>query len=138
MLESGLSQLLISDPTVTSLIDSRIYPVVWPSDVPSFPIVTYQLISTVTSSVLSGPMAFTSCRVQYDVWSKGYSVGKQIAAAVNNVLEGFSGYLPDGTFVLNISLDSSQDLYDSPTSTNRVSSDYLVQFQRAPSNLARS
>lgn len=130
MIEAGLQQRLAADPTVAGLVSTRIYPVLWP-DKPVFPLITYQRISTVTQSVLSGSLSMTTVRMQFDAWSNiSYSDVKAIAAALNASLESFQGILPDGTAVDNIVLDSSTDYYDSPSLSYRVQSDYLVSFYR--------
>ena len=129
MIETALFQQITADSTVASLIATRLFPLVWP-DAPVFPLATYQRISTVTDSLLSGPLSMCTVRMQYDAWAETYLQAKQIADALNAVLEGFQGTLPDGTSVDNIVLDSSFDLYDSPSLRFRVSSDYLVTYTR--------
>ena len=129
MIETALFQQLTADQTVASLIGTRLYPVIWPDD-PIFGLATYQRISTVTENLLSGPLSIATVRIQYDAWAETYLGAKQIAAALNTVLEGFQGILPDGTHIDNITLDSSFDLFDSPSVRYRVSSDYLVTYTR--------
>lgn len=130
MLESGIQKQLVADPAVQGIIGSRCYAVVWPSDAPDFPLCTYQLISTVTSSTFAGTLSLTTCRMQVDCWAKDYATIKSLASAVTNCLQDFQSTLPDGTQVVNITLDSSSDLYDSPSSTFRVQTDFLIQFYR--------
>lgn len=130
MIESALAQQLLADPVIASLIATRLYPVVWPDDPGSQLLVTYQLISTVATNLLSGPLSLCTVRMQYDAWGKSYREVKAVTQAINNVLEGFQGGLPEGTVVSNIVLDSCFDLYDSPSLRYRVSSDYLVTYTR--------
>lgn len=130
MIEAGIALRLLADPTVSSLIADRLYDLIWP-DNPTFPLLTSQLISTVTQSVFSGPLSMATVRMQYDAWGKSYSDAKAAAAAITACLEGFQGTLPDGTAVDNITLDSSFDLYDSPSLSYRVSSDFLVSYYRS-------
>ena len=127
MIEDGLHDLLLANPVLQSLIAERMYPLVW-ADVPTFPLCTFQRISTSTQSVLSGPINFVTCRMQYDSWGHRYSDVKDVSAALNNVLNGYTGTLPNGTRVLDCVLDTSFDLYDSVALAYRVSSDYLVTF----------
>ena len=127
MIEEGLHALILADTATQSLIAGRLYPVIWP-DVPTFPLCTFQRASTSTQSVLSGPLSLQTCRVQYDAWSQRYSDVKALFAAIDNVLNGYAGTLPNGTRVVDITLDSSLDLYDSVALAHRVSSDYLVTF----------
>lgn len=129
MLESGLQQLLTADPDVFALVGTRVYPLLWP-DIPTFPLVTFQLISTVADNVLSGPLSVTTCRVQFDAWAKSYAEVKTLAVAVIAALEGYQGTLPTGTEMLNVTLDSSFDLYDDPSASYRVSTDLMVTFNR--------
>ena len=129
MLESGLFAMLVADPTVAGSIATRLYPMILPDDV-TLPAATYQRISTVTDQTLTSIVSLTTVRMQFDTWASSYTVAKQIADALNSVLEGFYGSLPNGVQIANITLDSQIDLYDSPTTYYRVSSDYLIQFQR--------
>lgn len=130
MIESALLQQLTANIDVTALVETRIYPVVWP-DTPVFPLVTYQRISTVTQSVFSGPLSMATVRLQIDAWGAGYSDAKAVAEAINKALEGFQGTLPDGTRVDDIILDSQFDLFDSPSLRFRVSSDFLISYFRS-------
>lgn len=129
MIEAGLQQRLVADGDFAALIANRLYPVIWP-DAPTFPLVTYQRVSTVTQNMLSGPLSMATVRMQYDAWGITYSDAKAAAAALTASLEGFQGTLPNGIAVDNIVLDSSFDLYDSPSLRFRVSSDFLVTYTR--------
>ena len=130
MLEAGLQQRLVADSKMAQLVEGRIYPLVWPSDTPNFPLVTYQRISTVNSYSLLNPVSIITVRMQFDCWAKTYSTVRVMSAVIAASFVYFSGALPDGTTVLSMTQDSCTDLYDSPTSTYRVTSDYLIQFRR--------
>lgn len=124
-MEAGIQQRLIADSNVSSLISTRVYPLILP-DESVLPSVTYQRISTVRDYATTGPVSLSRIRLQIDTWSLTYAAAKQVDMAIRASLESFSGTLPDGTVVSEIQVDSSQDLYESSARYYRVSTDFIV------------
>lgn len=127
MLETGLVALLNSSAAVTAINGGRIYPLLIPAN-SALPCVTYQLISTVPEYCNDGPTGFTKSRIQVDTWANDYLDAKNLANAVRQTLDGYSGTLPDGTQVLSIMRDNATDLNDEDSRLMRVQTDWLVLF----------
>ena len=128
-MEAGLHALLQADASLSSLVGNRIHPLVLPEDCVK-PAVVYQRISTVPTITMDGPADLTTCRLQFDCYGTHYNDVKACADAVSHVLEGYTGTLPDGTYVFDIELDGMQDRYESEARLYRVSADYFVRFAR--------
>lgn len=61
---------------------------------------------------MDGPDPLHSARIQVSCYGMTYSDAKQLARAVRNALEGFSGSLPDGTQVGQTILASEMDAFE--------------------------
>lgn len=112
MLESGLVQLLATDPDVSALLGGRIYPVKGPTDSPVYPFCCYRNIPSGShTSTLDGRES-GSKTIQFDVFSdepSGYGSGKSVLLALRNVLVGYVGTLPDGTRILDTERGAEED-----------------------------
>ncbi len=124
-MEAGIQQRLIADPTVSALIGTRVYPVILPDD-PTLPGATYQRASAVRDYTTTGAVSLSRIRLQIDCWALSYAEVKQLDAATRSCLEFFTGTLPDGTYVDSITIDSSQDLFESDARYYRVMTDYII------------
>lgn len=125
MIEFGILNRLVADPTIAALIGANVTAVLLPEDT-TYPAVTYQRASTVRDYDTSGAVSLSTIRLQVDSWSEDYVQVKQLDAAVRACLDGFSGTLPNGTYVDNTTVDSSYDLYESTARLHRVSTDFLI------------
>ena len=87
VIEEDLRTRLLDDPTVSGLVDTRIYPVNQ-IDTATFPLLVYQRISTVSPKILGGTTSLEAARFQIQVWSKDYLETKTVANAVKTALDG--------------------------------------------------
>lgn len=122
MLEAGLHSLITGDASFSAQCADRLYPLILPEGVDT-PAVTYHRITTTRKRLLDGDADRTSSLMQFDVWSTSYAATKQVADILLNLLEGFTGTLPDGTELLSSELSSCHDLYESEARLYRVSMD---------------
>lgn len=87
MSEQALRQLLLSDPTVSGLIGTRIYPLVIPQDA-QLPAIAYQKISGVQVHTHTGAHKPERMLVQLTCAAKTYSDIKTLQDALRNALDG--------------------------------------------------
>ncbi len=127
MIEQGIEQRLMADAGVSALVGNRIYPVVLPENC-SYPAITYQLITSHETYTNDGPLGEVRARIQIDSWGKRYGQVKAVAQAVRVALNGFTGQLPDGTYVFEIECDDASDGFDAPGSLYRNQGDWMIYY----------
>lgn len=125
MLEERLYTYLTSDSGLSALIDTRLYPDVFPENV-TLPAVCYQRISTApTYSRDSGPVLCMS-RFQFDVLAADALTRRQVALTLGAALNGFKGIADprvDATFIDN---DGVQ--YEDVTENFKATLDALIEY----------
>lgn len=137
MIEAGLQQQLAADSGVSAIAADNIFPVILPetmlnpdTTVPAA--MTYQVISKVPMYTLSDGVVMVTARVQFTGWASTYGSAKQLMAAVDAVLDEFTGTLPDGTEVDNAwRANGSRDDFDHASRLYSVSADYFVMYAEA-------
>ena len=105
MIEEALRTILLADPTLYALVGTRIYPV--------------QPFNRITGTP----------RFQIDIFSTDYTQVKQIKAAVENALNGYSGTVSDHIIEIIVPL-SSFDSYDSETGVYHIPYDFKIIYRR--------
>lgn len=126
-IEKGLHDLLLNDPSVSSLAVNRIYPVLM-KEKSKQPSIVYQTISMTPVDSLDGQNALTKKRIQFDCYSTTYGEVKRLEAAVISALAGFRGTLSDGTVVQSLMLSLSVDLYEQDSLLYRVTLDFEAWY----------
>ncbi len=129
MLLDGIRDLVLADQAAQSACGGRFFPLVLPES-GVFPATTYQRISQRTISTLDGHSDATKVRLQVDHWGERYGDVQVLAAAVDAVLEDFTGALPDGTWVYSIAIENGTDRFEEQARLYRFSRDYMIQFSR--------
>lgn len=134
MPETRITALLKADGTVAA-ITTRVQPVK-ANQAGSFPLITYQRISTSPVNHATGTTDTTECRIQVDCWAETYVGSKALADAVRGALSGVADGSGDPQLSM-IHLVSEIDLPESPdpgedTTIYRVSQDYLIWYNPAP------
>lgn len=92
MIGPALYPLLTGDSVIASLIGLRVYPLELPQ-APTYPAVTYQVITDPREYALSGPSNLGEARVQFDCYATRYDAAIALARAVRNRLESFKGVI---------------------------------------------
>jgi Protein of unknown function (DUF3168) len=126
MMEAAIRSLLLADSAVTTLVGTRICPLVLPQK-PTLPAITYQRISGQTQYTHDGP-ALARPRVQIDCWASDYDTAKSLAAAAAAVLSGFKG-ISSGVEIEGVFSAGCREFYEAetrPAPLYRVSSDYFI------------
>lgn len=128
MIELGLISLILADSTLAGLIGTRLYPVVIDQTV-TYPCLSFQTVSSFDSVALDDSFVRNK-RIQFDAWDKtSYKTVKQIVAALDALLCGFSGVLPGGdTRVLIAEKSVEIDGIQSDSRYFRTTAEYIFQF----------
>lgn len=104
MIEDEIYNLLSGDSTITDLVSDRIYPQMREQD-DGLPAITYQMISQIYGSDISGNNGLVEARVQINCFAATVLAAAQLADVVKTSLGGFHG-----GDIKQILLEESNDL----------------------------
>lgn len=105
--EAVLRSALTASTAVTTLIGSRIYPVLAPASA-ALPLVTWRRSGIQREQTLGGPMGMPRVTVEYSIYGTTYENAREIADAMRSVLDGYGGV--EGTTQVNqTSLENESD-----------------------------
>ena len=82
MIEAALRAILLADPTVASLVGTRIYTGIMPQR-PTFPLITLKKIDKLSGLTLSDAVGPNTLRLQADCWANDVDGVRALADAVN-------------------------------------------------------
>jgi hypothetical protein len=129
MIEDGIVELVQTDPTVASQCLFGGFWLSLPKGTP-FPSWSYQVVSELTLYTLSGRTDLTPRRLQIDVYAMDAAEALNLTRAIDNVLSGWRGTLPDTqmTVVQGIFRDNEIDFFDDASRTYRRMVEYFVHY----------
>lgn len=105
--EAVLRSALTASTAVTTLIGSRIYPVLAPSSA-ALPLVTWRRTGIQREQTLGRPAGMPRVTIEYSIYGTTYENAREIADAMRVVLDGYGG--SDGTTQVNqTSLEDESD-----------------------------
>jgi len=105
--EAVLRTAMVGNTAVTSLVSSRIYPVLAPASA-ALPFVTWRRSGIDREQTLGGPMGMPRVSVEYSIYGTTYEEARQVADAMRRVLDGYGG-TSDNTEVKQASLEDESD-----------------------------
>jgi hypothetical protein len=105
--EAVLRTAMVGTTAVTSLVSSRIYPVLAPASA-ALPFVTWRRSGIDREQTLGGPMGMPRVSVEYSIYGTTYEEARQVADAMRRVLDGYGG-TSDNTEVKQASLEDESD-----------------------------
>lgn len=105
--EAVLRSALIAQTAVTTIIGSRIYPVLAPASA-SLPLVTWRRSGIQREQTLGAPMGVPRVTVEYSIYGQTYEQAREVADAMRVVLDGYGG-TADNTTVRQTSLEDESD-----------------------------
>lgn len=105
--EAVLRTALVGTPAVTSLVGTRIYPVLAPASA-SLPFVTWRRSGVQREQTLGRPMGMPRVSVEYSIYGTTYEEARQVADAMRLVLDGYGG-TSNNTEVKQTSLEDESD-----------------------------
>lgn len=98
-IETAFYSYLSNRAAITALVGTRIYPLLAP-DTPTYPHITYTVFGEGHDHDMDGATGLTDLTMQVDVWAKTITSRRNVAEALRNALDGFTGNM--GTENLNI------------------------------------
>jgi hypothetical protein len=105
--EAVLRTALVGSTAFTSLVSSRIYPVLAPAS-GAMPFVTWRRSGIDREQTLGAPMGMPRVTVEYSIYGTTYENAREIADAMRVVLDGYGG--TNGTTTVNqTSLENESD-----------------------------
>ena len=105
--ETVLRTALVGSTAFTSLVSSRIYPVLAPASA-AMPFVTWRRSGIDREQTLGAPMGMPRVTVEYSIYGTTYENAREIADAMRVVLDGYGG--TNGTTTVNqTSLENESD-----------------------------
>jgi hypothetical protein len=130
MIDNGIVQLVQTDPTVAAQCVFGGFWLSLPKGTP-FPSWSYQVVSEVTDYTLAGRTDLMPRRLQIDVYAMDGAQAQSLARAIDNVLSGWRGTLPDAeaTVVQGIFRDNELDFFDEASRTYRRLIEFFVHYQ---------
>jgi hypothetical protein len=105
--EAVLRSAMVGTTAVTSLVSSRIYPVLAPASA-ALPFVTWRRSGIQREQTLGGPMGMPRVSVEYSIYGTTYEEARQVADAMRGVLDGWTGTAL-GCTVSQTSLEDESD-----------------------------
>ena len=116
--EKALVTKMLAESAITDLVSTRIYPS-QAKYKDSYPLVLYTRIDSEYFETLAGLAGdnLAHCSIQLDIFGKGYSTAKSVAAAIRGVLNAFSGTITSGDdslVIKRIRHTDERDGFDNP------------------------
>lgn len=105
--EAVLRNALATSTSVSTLVSSRIYPLLAPQSAP-LPFVTYRRTGIRRQQTLGGPLGVPQLSLDFDVYATTYEGARDLADKCRSVLDGYGGTF-DNTEVKQTSLQNEQD-----------------------------
>ena len=128
--ESDLTTYLKANGGVAALVAARIYPLRLPQ-VPTFPAIVYQNISTVVLDHNHGGAGrLLRARLSFSCWAGSHAGADALADALRTALDGYSGTMTS-TVVEYSLMQSERADWDAETEDYRRIQDYYILFVEA-------
>lgn len=105
--EAVLRTALVSSTAVTSLVSTRIFPVVAPGSA-SVPYITWRRAGIEREHSLSGPIGVPRVTVEFSLFASTYESVRDLADRVRLVLDGYGGTV-DNVEVKHVELQNEFD-----------------------------
>lgn len=121
-IESILRSILVADPAVAEIIGARAYQMHLPRE-PTFPAITYQMVSRVQDS-LTG---LVQARIQYTCMAGSWREAADLADAVRCALHGYRA-VRDGARIEQVRYLGQHDDHDETTGIYWIPVDLSVTY----------
>lgn len=105
--ETVLRSALVSDPAVSGMVGSRVYPLLAPKSA-VLPFVTWRRAGITREHTLAGPMGMPNVSVEVQSFASTYEDVRKLADVVRKVLDGYGGTV-NNVEVRNVSLENESD-----------------------------
>lgn len=133
-LGKGIRTYLLNQTSITDLVSTRIYPSTFPEGV-IFPAVRYTIVSQFRQQLVGGASGMVESSVQFDVYASTHISANQIAEALREVLQGFSGSM-GSEYVWSVQMSTGREMYEAAADASdeglyRVIMDFAVMFEES-------
>ncbi len=133
-LEEAIYTYLKTHSGLSSLVGTRIYPLVLPQSInlSDGPAVTFFKVSYVGERVLGGSNPKTvRSRFQFSCWAKTYASAKSVAVQIKSALQDYSGTVggTGGVKILDANPVDERDIYEQDTGVYHVPVDVTILTQ---------
>lgn len=105
--EAVLRTALVGSTSVTSIVGTRIYPLLAPKTA-AIPFITWRRAGISREHTLAGPMGMPNVTVEMQSFANTYEDVRQLADRVRLVLDGYGGTV-NNVEVKNVSLENEAD-----------------------------
>jgi hypothetical protein len=105
--EAVLRVALANSTAVSSLVGTRVYPVVAPVEA-VYPFVTWRRVAVQRLQTLSIPAGTPKVTLDYSIYGATYDQARQVADAMRTVLDGYTGTV-DNTTVQRANVENETD-----------------------------
>lgn len=124
IIEQAILTALLADATLSALVSTRIYYVKAPQDATT-PYVVFFKISSQRVASHDGASGLADARFQFSCFGTTYKSVKDMVAAIQGVLEGFTGTLGTGGVAVNgCYYENETDLYEPDNKLYHTAVDY--------------
>lgn len=124
MIEEALRSILLASPSVSALVDSRIYHVLMPQS-PTLPAITIQLISDGREYDLTGDTGERTAIYQICAWDNTPLGARAVAGAVVATLSGHVGTI-GSIEMLSCTEVNRTHLYEPKTATHQEIAEFEI------------
>lgn len=105
--EAVLRSALVGSTAVTSLVSTRIYPLLAPATA-ALPFITWRRTGINREQTLAAPMGVPRVTIDYAVYATTYESARSVADQMRRILDGYNGTV-DNTQVRHTSLENEVD-----------------------------
>jgi hypothetical protein len=105
--EAVLRTALVTSTSFTTLVSSRVYPVLAPAT-SSLPFVVWRRSGITREQTLGLPMGVPKVTVEYEVYGATYESARTVADTMRRILDGYGGTV-NNTEVKHVSLENESD-----------------------------
>lgn len=107
--EAAIRNVLVTNTAVSTLIGSRVYPVLAPDpQTAPLPFITWRRIAVQRSQTLAGPSGTPMVMLSLDIYAATYEAARGLADKCRVALDGWGGVF-ENTEVANVTLENESD-----------------------------
>lgn len=125
--EQGFVALLTANPNVVAAAPVGGFLAQLPQD-QALPSWSYTTVADPTDYTLKGPVGLSERRIQIDCYGNTGAETITLASAIDAVLSGYMGTLPDGTHVQGCFHLNTMDVFDEESRTFRRMLEYSLWY----------
>jgi len=127
LIETALMTFLLAQSGITDLVSDRIYFVIAPQETEK-PYMVVTKVDGPRSHSHEGSSHLAHPRFQFSVFATKYSDAKNVIAALQTALDGYSGTMggESGVKVGAALYEDENDFYETDTKLHHVAADYII------------